>query len=64
VGLCDKNHDVSNGPIANPKNAMKIQKICQQQNNEPTRESSINFKPLALATQVHQHLLERIVLIS
>ena len=34
-----------------------LKEICQNSNLHA--ESSINFKPIALATQAHQHLLER-----
>ena len=62
----DKNHGVPNGPIAKkikkmsmPRRLkkMSIQK-CQQQNSNLRIKSKIDFEPVALATQTHQHLFE------
>ena len=62
-GEDDKNHGVPNGPIAKkikkmpmPRRfkKMSIQK-CQQHNSNLRVESSINFEPITLVTQTHQH---------
>ena len=54
----DKNHGIPNGPIA--KKLLKMsRRTYQQQNSNLRAESSIDFKPIALATQAHQHLLEK-----
>ena len=38
---------------------MSIKK-CQQHNSNLRSENSIDFKPVALATQAHQHLLKKL----
>ena len=53
----DKNHVVPNGPIA--KKIQKNMSKCQQQNLNQRAKSSIDFKPVALVTQAHQHLLKK-----
>ena len=40
---------------------MDFQKICQQQNSNIRTKNSIDFKLIALATQAHQHWLEKTI---
>ena len=51
-------YKVSNrSEVTNDKNLQK----CQQHNSNLRGESLIDFKPITLATQAHQHLLKNII---
>ena len=53
-GEDDKNHGVQMDLL--PR---RLKKIFQQQNSNLRAKSRIDFKPVALVTKAHQHLLEK-----